>query len=106
MLEISYKEAKLIALQQAMTMLGEHLKFDDLDIFERKAIEGSECWIFLINKNYPFAKEAAFSASAAYAVSKFGKVRVVADFSKDAEKMSELLSLLDNYFKKVRPEKT
>ena len=105
---ISIDAARRLAWEQARSLLSDYVEFDSqVDIPEEFA-ESEECWMFFINKNLKFPPEATLPASAAYAVSKRGEVRTIADFSGNPPEMKKLLALLSEHFRvahvKKKPE--
>lgn len=65
--------------------------------------EAEGCWIFFRSRELTFPSEMEFAASAAYAVSKWGEVRIVADCSDSLDQMNSLLALPSDFF--IRAER-
>jgi hypothetical protein len=103
---ISIDVARRLAWEQARSLLLDYVEFDSqVDILEERFAESEECWMFFINKNLRFPPEATFPASAAYAVSKRGEVRTIADFSDNPPEMKKLLALLSEHFRVAHVKK-
>lgn len=60
--------------------------------------EAEGCWIFFRSRNLAFPPHMTLAYSAAYAVSKRGEVRTVADCSDRPDEFNTLLSRLSDFF--------
>jgi len=91
---INLSDARALARQQAQEMLG----MQESEILDSEYVEGEGCWIFFRRRTLTFPPHMSLASSAAYAVSKWGEVRIVADFSGELEEANALLLRLSEFF--------
>lgn len=92
--EISLSDAQVLAALEARAMLGTL----ESDVLSLEYAEAEGCWIFFRSRKLTFPPHMTLASSAAYAVSKGGEVRTVADFSDNPEELNSLLALLSDSF--------
>jgi len=92
--EINLSDARALAAVQAKAMLDT----SEADMLSPDYVEAEGCWIFFRSRELTLPSHMELSASAAYAVSKWGEVRIVADCSDSPDQMNSLLALLSGYF--------
>jgi hypothetical protein len=97
---VTLNEARKLAEETARKHLKPLLKFETMEWLSDIAIECENCWIFLkINGLVFIDEEASAWADCAFAVSKWGEVRLVADHQGDIELLSAYGKLLSTSFK-------
>lgn len=99
--EISFSDARALATLQAKAMLGTL----EYDVLSQEYAEAEGCWIFFRSRKFAFPPHMTLASSAAYAVSKRGEVRTVADFSDSPDELNSLLALLSAFFLRKEGDK-
>ncbi len=75
----------------------------DRDAYLREEhAEAPNCWFFFRAKDILVPPEQSLEADWAYAVSKWGDVRMIVDLSDDAGALSRYLFVMSDYFDKSR----
>lgn len=65
--------------------------------------EAPDCWFFFRAKDILVPPEQSLEADWAYAVSKWGDVRMIVDLSDDRGALSKYLSVMSDFFARSRP---
>lgn len=93
---ISFEQAKAIAEAVALTYV-QRLDYDrSWPLLEDRCLEGEHCWMFFTNRRIYFAPGSL--GSPAYAISKRGTGRIIANFYDDPVRAEEYLQTMSNYF--------
>jgi len=92
--EINLSDARALAALAARAMLGTQ----ECEVLSPEYAEAEGCWIFFRSRNLAFPPHMTLASSAAYAVSRRGEVRTVADFFDRPEELNSLLSRLSDFF--------
>jgi len=95
---ISVEHARKIAEKSALNNLKSFLSDPSVPLLQESCLEAEFCWIFFRNKGINVPAERALTGDWAYAVSKRGHVRQIADLSGDTEKMLAYLEKMSKYF--------
>ncbi|WP_333574185.1 hypothetical protein [Sphingomonas sp.] len=75
----------------------------DRDAYLREEhAEAPNCWFFFRAKDVLVSSEQSLDADWAYAVSKWGDVRMIVDLSDDREALSKYLSVMSDFFERSR----
>jgi hypothetical protein len=98
MTEISIAEAKKLAEEAAHSNLKGLLTGFDGNILREEFAEGENCWFFFRNPSIDVPPQMSLTGECAYAVSRRGEVREIADFSESPERLSEYLKVMSDYF--------
>lgn len=95
---ITFEQARALAENAARSMLGHLLKDEATPLLEDRYLDAECYWMFFRNKAIVVPPEQSLRTWA-YAVSKRGCVRYIADFSADPAKLQEYLLTMSNYFR-------
>ncbi|MDN4621042.1 hypothetical protein QCD85_23190 [Paenibacillus sp. PsM32] len=97
--EITYEQAKNIAYKTAFDKLNRYSLDENIPLLSEEYKEAENCWFFFRNKKVYGPPEEELRWSCAYAVSKKGELRTIADFSEETEKLIDYLQVMSDYFK-------
>jgi len=98
--DISVIQARQLARQAAYENLHMFVSRPDEEMLRQDVVERENCWFFFRNPDIAIPPEGMLKGGWAYAVSRRGEVRQIADFSDDADKLSDFLRKMSDYFKK------
>lgn len=95
----TFEQAKKIAEKCVYKHLKLFLYNREINVLDENYLEAECCWFFFRNKLIEGPPEQALRWFCAYAVSKRGELRTIADFSDEPEKLQEYLWVMSNHFK-------
>ncbi|WP_316228458.1 hypothetical protein [Bradyrhizobium sp. SZCCHNR1039] len=95
---IDVAAARRIAEEAAQQKLERFLAEPDQPLLRDEFLEGANCWFFFRDPAIVVPPQYALGAECAYAVSKRGAVRTIADFFSDKEKLDSYLKTMSDYF--------
>lgn len=95
---ISVAHARELAEESARGNLKHFVSNSSIPLLRSSFLEAEFCWIFFRNESIEVPADKALAGNWAYAVSKKGAVRQIADLSDDSEKMLEYLKKMSKYF--------
>jgi hypothetical protein len=98
MKEISVSEAWEIAEKAALSNLQQFLTKPGEKLLREDFLESENCWFFFRNPDVYVPPEMSLSGDCAYAVSRRGQVRDIADFSGEPERLADYLKVMSDYF--------
>lgn len=96
---ITFEQARIIAEETAIEELKTFMENPAMSVLREQYGEAEYCWFFFRNKQIEGPPERVLRWGRAYAVSKKGEVRLIADFSDEPEKLQEYLQVMSNHFK-------
>jgi hypothetical protein len=96
--EVSFCDAKNLAELSALGNLKNFLKDEKTSLLREDYLEAEHCWVFFRNKEIIVPPESSLGGDCAYAVSKAGEVRQIADLSSDNEQSLAYLQKMSDYF--------
>lgn len=97
---VTLEEAKAIARKEAFHNLRYFLKDDTTPLLSEQFLQEDGCWMFFSNKNIVLPPDRELTWGWAYAVSKKGNLRSIADFSDEPEKLQAYLQTLSDNFER------
>lgn len=95
---ISFIEAKKLAEEAARINLSIFLSDPSIDLLRDEYLETEYCWMFFRNQGIIVPPEGSLRGDWAYAVSKRGQIRQIADLSDDPIKLNAYLIKMSDYF--------
>jgi hypothetical protein len=96
---VTLNEARELARRAGKSYWRKYIPADCRDCLSEHYLEAEHCWFFFRNPSIVVPEEDHLVRSyAAYAVSKQGDVRSIADLSSDPEKLTDYLNLFSAYF--------
>jgi hypothetical protein len=95
----SLEEARLIAETAAKKTLASCVNQNCSNLLEENVFEAEFCWFFFRNRMIICPPETSLAWSWAFAVSKRGELRSIADFYEEPEKLYEYLEVMSKHFK-------
>ena len=95
---ITFSEARYLAECSALSDIGCFRDSADIPLLDVKSYEGECCWFFFRNMEIIVPENMSLRAHA-YAVSKRGSVRGIAEFSGDIIQIKEYLKKMSDHFK-------
>ena len=95
----TFNQAKKLAEEAALDDLAEFMGDPTMNVLDDMYVEAEYCWFFFRNKQIQGPPERVLRWKRAYAVSKKGGLRVIADYSKDPVRLQEYLQIMSNHFK-------
>ena len=98
--EITFKEAKAIAEEDARKNLYEFREDISQAFLREEFLEAECCWIFFRNKEITGPPERALTWDCAYAVSKKGNCYTIADRSDEPEELNKYISHFSSHLKR------
>jgi hypothetical protein len=94
---ITVEEARQIAEASARRFLQDFVPDEKTPFLEEGCLEAENCWFFFGNRGIDVPLERSFSKGA-YAVSKRGTLRLIADLSDDPERLIQYLQTMSDFF--------
>lgn len=98
MREISVIEARSLAEEAALANLRTFLKEPQENVLRDEFVEGENCWFFFRNPSISVPPDKALKGDWAYAVSRRGQVREIADMSGEPERLTDYLKVMSDFF--------
>ncbi|SFJ98877.1 hypothetical protein SAMN03159338_2873 [Sphingomonas sp. NFR04] len=98
-MRIDIDSARALAEAQARECLRSLAGNRDAYLREEHA-EAPNCWFFFRAKDISVPPEQSLPADCAYAVSKWGDVRMIVDLSDDAGALSQHLTVMSHFFER------
>lgn len=95
----TFNQAKEIAEAAAFEQLEPFMDNKTGNVLDEKYFEVECCWFFFRNKQIVGPPEQVLRWGRAYAVSKKGELRLIADFLNEPDKLHEYLQVMSNHFK-------
>jgi len=95
---ITFEQARVRAENEARSHLKYFLKDESTPLLEERYLDAECCWMFFRNRAIVVPPEQSLRTGA-YAVSKRGSLRYIADFSDDFAKLQAYLLTMSNYFR-------
>jgi hypothetical protein len=97
-MQISVTEARRIAQKVAEPALRPFMPEGGQDLLREEYAEAENCWFFFRNPEIFVPPEKSMKGDWAYAVSKRGTARQIADFFDDKEGLRAYLQTMSDYF--------
>ena len=96
---VTLDEARELARRTGAESWSRYIPQDCDDCLVERYLEAEHCWFFFRNPEIIVPDENWFARSyTAIAVSKFGTVRSITDFSGDPDRLADYLNLMSAYF--------
>ncbi|THF73948.1 hypothetical protein [Cohnella fermenti] len=95
---ITFEQAKAIAEKAAFEQLAPFVEDESDTVLSDKHAEAEYCWFFFRKQEIVGPPEKILTWGAAYAISKKGELRLIADFMNEPDKLREYIQVMSKYF--------